>query len=57
MDFCKEVKDKIKEPANLRAEKMRPTFQTEFKKLWEQNEYLIILVVLYHSGLIQLDLN
>lgn len=56
VDFAYEVKAQIGEPANFRAEKMRKTFMPDFKKLWDQNEFLIILVVLYHSGLVQLSL-
>jgi len=39
---------------SYKHEKMRPTFKLEFKKIWEQGESLILLVLLYHSGLIQI---
>ena len=37
-------------------ELMRQNFLPEYKAIWEQIEFLIILNILYHSGLISLKL-
>ena len=35
---------------------MRQNFLPEYKAIWEQIEFLIIINILYHSGLISLKL-
>ena len=47
------VRSKVREPLNLTAEKRRPNFKPEFKKLWEKAESYTILTLIYHSGLLK----
>ena len=47
------VRSKVREPLNLTAEKRRPNFKPEFKKLWDKAESFTILTLIYHSGLLK----
>ncbi len=54
-DMICEIKRSVAEPMSITIEKRRPTFTSNLKDRWEISENLMILVNLYHAGLIDLQ--
>lgn len=54
-DLICDIKRYVNEPMSITIEKRRPTFTSELKDRWEIAENLMILVNMYHAGLIDLQ--
>lgn len=54
--FVNEIRKRLAEPQQFKFEKLRQSFTPEYQQLWSQVDQVIVLTLLYHSGLVHQDL-